>query len=919
MKQEGVESRFLVCDACHASGSIVQGGKAQPCGTCDGAGMVVFDGDRFVYWGKTLSAATITRSRLFRMGSMLIRGLLIGFGVLGLTFFLLELIVLVPSGITFEKILTIRSPAMLIFSLSLATDMVIVYLFDLAFSRQAIQTNTQKKARVPDTARIPLSGIFSLDASLRLDLSRVINDDAMEVIENAWYLAKQWGHEEVTPLHVFGTLLDTQDVRIILLRMGLARRDVYTRLRTLFTGRFTRKRDVNPLLGREARSLLFAAYARALAANERRVGSADLLAALGTSGGLVQNVLDDLDLTPDKIKNVTAWVTAWRSFIESARMFRAKAAAKPKGIMDRAMTARETPLLDRFSTDLTLTARSGNVLPLVNRHAEMEEILRVLAEPGRNILLVGEVGVGKFSLIHGLARRMVEEAVPLSLQDKRLVYLDVDALLSLPSNGRVESRLLSMIYEAVASGNIVLAIRDIGHLVGAGETGSVTADASLVLAQALSSNGIRVIATATTQDFVGHFQDNPTFLRHFHVLHCEEVSVNTAIQIVQMHALMIEAKENVFFTYDAIAAMVQLSHQYIHDEVLPEKAIQLARDVASVVRNRRGKGEIVTKDDVAGVLSERTRIPVTETGRDEANLLLNMEAKIHERIVGQDEAVEVVANALRRARTKLRDERRPIANFLFLGPTGVGKTELAKTVANVYFGSDDTMVRLDMSEYEEPSSLERLIGTPTLKGQLTEKVRNAPFSLILLDELEKAHADVLNVFLEVMDDGRLTDGMGRVIDFTSAILIATSNAGSSFIQEELRAGASVEQIQESLLREHLPQIFRPEFLNRFDAIVVFKPLSFEEVVLITKQEIRRVAARLEAKGIRLIASDDAVRELAMKGFDPTLGARPIRRLVQDHIDNTLAKFLLRGSIGRRDIVVLEQGGKLAIERAEPLA
>lgn len=892
--------------------------KVIRCPRCRGIGMAVFDGSAFLIWGRFFNNASIARARLGRIASMLVKGFLVGFAGLGLTFFFFQLMTLIPGGVTLGNIFLTRSAGMLIFALSLVGDMFIVYMFDRELSPENIQSAAREDVHLPTSATITIDQLRKLDPRMLHDVSNVLNEDCVQAMENAWYLAKQWGHDEALPIHLLGALLDTRDVRILLLRMGMMRQDVYTRLRTIYADRIARKQGATPFLGRAIRSLLFDAYAHARDGRRGRIGGADILAVLGKETGLVQQVFEDLNLPPRKIENVAAWVNMWNTFLESIRAFRAKAASKPHGVMNRAMTARETPLLDQSSVDLTDAARRGNSFPLVNRRAEMEDVLRVLSESGANILLVGEVGVGKFALVHGLAMRMVEETVPPALQDKRLLHLDVDSLLALSSGGRLEARLLSLIHEAGVSGNIVLAIRNIGHLVGAGETGSATIDASLVLAQAFTSTGIRVIATATTRDFVGHFQDNPSFLRHFHVIHCDEVSEDIAIQILEMRALLFETQKNILFTYDAVEAAVQLSHQYIHDQVLPEKAIELARETASVVRNRRGKGEFVTREDVASVLSERMHIQVTETGKDEASLLLNLEGKIHERIVGQDEAVDVVANALRRARMKLRDERRPIANFLFLGPTGVGKTELAKTVANVYFGSDDIMIRLDMSEYQEPSSIDRLIGTPTMKGQLTEMVRNSPFSLILLDELEKAHPDIVNIFLEVMDDGRLTDGMGRVIDFTNAMIIATSNAGSSFIQEQLRAGSSVEDIQERLLREQLPKIFRPEFLNRFDSIVVFKPLSFEDVVLITQREINRVALRLAQKGIRLVADDAAIRELAERGFDPTLGARPIRRLVQDHVDNMLAKALLRGNIHRRDVVILEQGGRIRIERAESL-
>ena len=309
---------------------------------------------------------------------------------------------------------------------------------------------------------------------------------------------------------------------------------------------------------------------------------------------------------------------------------------------------------------------------------------------------------------------------------------------------------------------------------------------------------------------------------------------------------------------------------------------------------------------------------MTQVGQEEGKKLLNLEERMHERIIGQEEAVKAVASALRRARVELRSKDRPIANFLFLGPTGVGKTELAKTTAEVYFGSENNMLRFDMSEYQDKASVYRLIGASGEGGLLTEAVRQNPFALLLLDELEKAHPDILNLFLQVMDDGRLTDGAGRTIDFTNVILISTSNAGTQYIQDEVAAGTELTVIREYLMNTELKQVYRPEFLNRFDGVMVFKPLSPEDVVAIAYLLINKVAQRLEAKGIAFRASDEAVHELAKKGYDPKFGARPLRRVIQDTVDNAIADQLLQGNVGRRDTLVLAEGGVITVEKAAEL-
>jgi len=309
---------------------------------------------------------------------------------------------------------------------------------------------------------------------------------------------------------------------------------------------------------------------------------------------------------------------------------------------------------------------------------------------------------------------------------------------------------------------------------------------------------------------------------------------------------------------------------------------------------------------------------VTKVAEEEKEKLLNLEEEMHERMIGQDMAVDAVAAALRRARAELREGNRPIANFLFLGPTGVGKTELAKTTAQAYFGDEGSMIRFDMSEYQNQTSVAKLIGAAGQAGQLTEAVRQKPFSLLLLDELEKAHPDILNLFLQVMDDGRLTDGAGRTIDFTNVILIATSNAGTSYIQDEVVKETPLEQIKTHLIETELKQIYRPEFLNRFDDVIVFKPLTMDEVVQIAYLMIGQVAERLEAKGISFRADDEAVHELGELGYDPKFGARPLRRVIQDRVENVVADTLLQNKAGRRDTLVLKSGGKIEVEKAAEL-
>jgi ATP-dependent Clp protease ATP-binding subunit ClpC len=446
----------------------------------------------------------------------------------------------------------------------------------------------------------------------------------------------------------------------------------------------------------------------------------------------------------------------------------------------------------------------------------------------------------------------------------------------------------------------------------------MTDELSTVLVDFLSRGSTFAIAATTPQGYTAAIERS-ILGRVFEKVRVDEPGVDEAIHVLESKILGIEFEHPVSFTYMAIEAIVQLSDRFMHESYLPKKAIEVAKEVAVMVFKERGTDALITKEDVGRLISEKTGVPSSHVGEEEKDTLLHLEERMHGRVVGQEEAVTAVAAALRRARTQLRSENRPIAAFLFLGPTGVGKTELAKTVAESYFGSENSMIRLDMSEYQQPESLSRLIGRPGTSegGLLSEAVRQQPFALVLLDEFEKANPGILNVFLQVFDDGRLTDSAGRTIDFTNTILIATSNAGTQYIQDAVKQNVPDDQIKTHVLEEELKGVYRPELLNRFDGIIVFKPLTQDELMEITKRMIARVVERLETKGIHFRASDDVIEDLAHKGYNPIFGARPLRRLVQEEVDNAIANALLKDDVKRRDTIVLELGG-IRIEKAVSL-
>lgn len=904
----------LVCPACKGGG----------CATCHGFGLADRVGGRWVYWDARVDAAGIGERTVERMVRAIVVLILGAIGAIGLIFFITvareqgALENLFTTDWTFAR----GDGRMLFFAFSLITDCFLFYRLASARERIGVVARPTYGAETPSTSLQRVADIMRLARAERQNVAATLTPEALRTLEQGWQLARDFRSPTLAPMFVFAALLSFQKILAIQVRLGVDRKKLAELLGHVLS-RFASVPDRAPSFGPDLRALTIAAYRHAFRRRALHVDVTDLFAAIAEGDAMTRDLLDELAITPDMLENVVSWITIQEDLRRQWQYFRARARFKPKGVMNRAMTAIATPLLDRLSHDLTHLAREGYLHPCIARDRETETILRLL-EGRANVLLIGNPGVGKTSMIEGLAQRMVTEDVPASLQDKRLVSLSVAELVgSSAGAGDVEERLNLVLNEVTRSGNIVLVLENVQNLIGVSSGGGATLDLSEILGSALASKQFLVIATTNAVDYRRYVEVSSGLTSTFSPVMIEEVETNAAIKILEAKSGAVEYRHHVYFSYASIERMVVLAQRYLHDRYLPEKAIALMEETAVAVRRARGANAMVSAEDVSRVVAEKTNIAVTQVTERESEKLLHLEERMHERIVGQDEAVTAVASALRRARVELRDTKRPIANFLFLGPTGVGKTELAKTVAEVYFGAEENMIRLDMSEYQEPQSVSRLIGAPpgyrgAGGGYLTDSVRSRPFSLLLLDELEKAHPDILNLFLQVMDDGRLTDSSGRTVDFTNVIIIATSNAGTEVIQENLRAGIAIEAIRTRLVEEELGRYFRPEFLNRFDQIVVFRPLSKTEVVAIAALMIRQVAKRLAEKGIALEASEAAIRELADAGFDPLFGARPLRRLIQERIDDSLAKYLLTGTIGRRDRAILEAGGAIRVVEAPSL-
>ena len=912
---EKLDNKFLVCQECDGAGYK----EGLLCNTCRGIGVVYFLEDKVLYWGQFYDPVNNAYEKGIRKVRLIINVILALFGISG--FIVMAYIGYLDNFSSFFTLKYWLTPSFekMYFWLTLLVDLYLYYRLDQESSSKynVIVKHFHKESEFP-TPTLDWQEVWKLNKSKLVDVSKSFTVESKKALQASWELAGHFEHHEILRVHLLGVLFQFNKSAIILGRLGVSFDKLKKKI-SRYLSKHIIGRPGNPILSEEMHRLLIVAYLEAYEGHWPKVDLAEIVLALSSPEKTdvekddVEELLIDFGLNYQQVKNVVAWVRIQDQLRKNWQSYQGKARYKPKSGMDRAMTAVATPMLDRFSEDLTLQAKYGQFFPCIGREKEFEQMFRVIEGSRQGVLLVGNQGVGRTTILQGLAQKMVSEDVPEVLQDKRLVSLNISSLLAGADAAAAEQRLMLIINEAIRARNIVLAVENLHNLHGITAGGEQSLDLSEVFAQLLAKHLFHVVATTTGDGYVGAVE-NKSLDSAFQTVKVEELELNDAIQVLEAKSGPMEYQNHVYFSYAAIEKAAILSSRYIHDRYLPEKAIEILEQSAIKVKKERGENKVVGGEDVAAVISNLTSIPLTQVTQKESEKLLNLEDRIHERMVDQVEAVNIVATSLRRARAELREGKRPIASMLFLGPTGVGKTELAKTVAEVYFSNENAMIRTDMSEYQERSSIDRLIGSGSNAGILTEAVRKNPFALLLFDEVEKAHPDVLNLFLQVLDDGRLTDAQGRTIDFTNTIIIMTSNAGAQYIQDEINKGTSVEEIKEVLINEKLKEYYRPEFLNRFDGVVVFKPLSMMDVIQIAKLMVNKIAKRLKEKGIEFTATEAAISELAEAGFDPKFGARPLRRTIQEKIDDSLAKKILAGEVGRRDKITLEVGNNLKVEK-----
>ncbi len=813
--------------------------------------------------------------------------------------------------------------------------------------------------RVAETSTTPVRRGAGRGRGAATDITERLSTHAEEILQTAAREAAEAGRHEVDTEHLLLALTESDVVRTILGQFKVSpdelRRQVEQETRP---GEGAREDGGDIGVSPRVKDALSRGFRASAEFGHSYVGPEHLLIGLAVEGeGLAADILRRYGLTPQAIRQQVTKVVG---------------RGAEEGRVD---APTNTPNLDKYARDLTKLASEGKLDPVIGRAKEIETTIEVLARRKKNNpVLIGEPGVGKTAIVEGLAQRMVAGEVPEALRDKRLVELSINSMVAGSKyRGEFEERVQQVLKEVTDhQDQLVLFIDEIHTIVGAGQGGGEGGlDIANVFKPALARGELNLIGATTLNEYQKHIEKDAALERRFQPVLVPEPTVAQTIMILRGLRDTMEAHHKVTVTDEAIIAAAELSDRYITGRFLPDKAIDLVDQAAARVkisatarpvdvqeleaevrqlkreqdyaasrkqfdraqelqtqhdargqelqdateRWRRERGSASTEvrtEHIAQVVSKLTGVPVNELTTEERQRLVNMEERLHQRVIGQDEAVKAVSDAVRLARAGLREGRRPVATLLFLGPTGVGKTELAKALAESVFGDEDAMIRIDMSEYMERHAVARLIGAPPgyvgyeEGGQLTERVRRRPYSVILLDEIEKAHPDVYNVLLQVFDDGRLTDGKGRVVDFTNTIVIATSNLGSDIIQRELRLRGSAGEDQGNLKRELMDVLrvhFRPEFINRIDEIIVFHALGRSEIRSIVQLQLERVKRTAHGQGVELIVDESLVEYLAAAGFRPEFGARELRRLIRSELETQLARAMLANEVHENDRVL----------------
>ncbi|HHX8854454.1 TPA: ATP-dependent Clp protease ATP-binding subunit [Enterococcus faecium] len=822
-------------------------------------------------------------------------------------------------------------------------------------------------------------------------MEELFTEGAQAVLEIAQEEAKRLKHQSVSSEHVLLALVVEQNgiAGKVLREMDLNETEIYEEIEHLigYGGIRSYPKGVFLPYSPRMKQVFALASSEVKKTGSQKVGTEHILMSLLKDESIMATrIMINLGISLSKARQVLKQKMGLAGDSAGKGMNR----RRNVNVQDKRQTPQGTPTLDSLARDLTKLAKENKLDPVVGRSREVKRLIQILSRRTKNNpVLVGEPGVGKTAIAEGLAQKIILGEVPEDMQEKRLMMLDMGSLVAgTKYRGEFEDRMKKVIDEIYNDGQVILFIDELHTLIGAGGAEGAI-DASNILKPALARGELQTIGATTLDEYQKYIEKDSALERRFARIQVDEPTPEEAEVILQGLRTRYEEHHGVEITDEAVRAAVNLSVRYITSRQLPDKAIDLIDESAAKVRldqtdhltkstvikleidelvqekeaaiqkqdfenaaqlrrqekalrkklqkvsaieakQEQGYSDRVTEEDVATVVSEWTGVPLQQLEKKESERLLELEGLLHERVVGQDEAVKAVSRAIRRARSGLKDPDRPIGSFMFLGPTGVGKTELAKALSEVMFGSEDALIRVDMSEFMEKYSTSRLIGSPPgyvgydEGGQLTEKIRQKPYSVILLDEVEKAHPDVFNLLLQVLDDGHLTDSKGRKVDFRNTIMIMTSNIGATQIREEKNVGFNVQDVtkdhkaMQKRILEELKKAFRPEFLNRIDETVVFHSLSKDEIHTIVQIMSKAIIKRLKEQDIQVKITPSAIDVIGKAGFDPEYGARPIRRALQKEIEDRLSEALLGGEIRLGDhVTVGASKGKITLNVRGP--
>jgi ATP-dependent Clp protease ATP-binding subunit ClpC len=725
-----------------------------------------------------------------------------------------------------------------------------------------------------------------------------------QIVESAIRVCKKRRLAEVSSTALlYASVLENSDIQLLIMRLGIDVMKLKMDLKN-YLEKQLKQEKYKLLLSSSFEVTMMEAGHVALVRKANTISEKDLLIALTRHDEFFKNVLVEHDLKEADVCNVTLWLTLLEERVNQEKQFWTKENLLRLGSLGRDLSSGFTITLDRFSVNLTQVAGRNIFGEIIGHEKEVDELERILTKPSlSNALIVGEVGMGRKSIVEALAQRcFLGNHLP-ELNNKKIVQLDMVSLLTqIQDPEKLEATLDQIFQEVISAGNIILFIDNLDNFATQKDQKLGSADITSILGKYLPLPGFQFIGITSYDGLHQKLERNNAFLEYFTKVEVSETTELETLRILQNTALGLEAKYQLVILYPAIREIINLSARYFPSMPFPKKAIDILQEVASYVRGKKEK--LVLPSHVDKVVSDKTQIPVGKMEFKEKEVLLNLENLIHERIINQKEAVDEISVAMRRARSGLGSKKRPMGTFLFLGPTGVGKTETAKALAQIYFGSEDKMSRLDMSEFQQISDIPRLLGAVSpveQQGLLTTPVRENPFSLVLLDEIEKAHPNILNLFLQVFDEGNITDGQGRKIIFSNTIIICTSNAGANMIFKEVEAGNKIKKdsLFEFLFQE---KIFRPEFINRFDAAVFFSPLTKENLMDIAQLMLGSLAKNLEEKEIHLTITNALKESIVNLSYKPEFGAREMRRVVQDKIENTIAQALLSDTIVKGDTI-----------------